>query len=164
MTIAGIRHLFAYTEWANDRVIAVVESLPAGPFTREIGGSFPSIQATLAHMVSVEWLWLERCRGGNPRTMPDWAAAPDVVTLRNRLREVEQARAAWLGGLTDADLDLTLSYTNFRGEAARYGLRHVLPHVVNHATYHRGQVVNMLRIAGATVPATDFLYFTPAPR
>jgi uncharacterized damage-inducible protein DinB len=50
-------------------------------------------------------------------------------------------------------------YQNLKGETWRYPLWQQMHHVVNHSTYHRGQVVTMLRQLGAAAPATDLLVY-----
>ena len=52
-----------------------------------------------------------------------------------------------------------LRYTNRKGEVWEYALWRMIHHVVNHSTYHRGQVTNMLRLLGAQPATTDFLEF-----
>ena len=105
-------------------------------------------------------MWLRRWKGESPRALPDWAVAPGVEDLRAKLRGIETERAAFLDTLTDAGLSRRVAYTNLKGEPLEYVLADLLMHLVNHSTYHRGQVAAMCRQVGATaVPATDFLDF-----
>ena len=50
-----------------------------------------------------------------------------------------------------------VSYDNVQGERWRYPLRSMLQHVANHSTYHRGQVVTLLRQLGARASSTVLL-------
>jgi DinB family protein len=52
-----------------------------------------------------------------------------------------------------------VSYENLQGVHWEYSLAETMQHVVNHSSYHRGQVVVLLRQLGQTPPATDFLVF-----
>src|SRR5262245_62869874 len=59
--------LLRYNTWANRRLFDAVARLDSDQFTRNLGGSFPSIQSTLTHIVWVEWLWVERWQGHSPK-------------------------------------------------------------------------------------------------
>ena len=159
MTTSTLRRLFDYNEWANARTLQSVEGLTPEVLVRDLSSSFRSIAETLAHIVSVEWVWLRRWKGVSPSSVPEWAADTDRRSLGQRLREIEQGRAAFLASLGEADLDRVILDTNFKGEAWRCTLRNMLLHLVNHSTYHRGQVATMLRQVGAVPLATDLLLF-----
>ncbi|MCA1641972.1 MAG: DinB family protein [Acidobacteria bacterium] len=109
-----------------------------------------------------EWVWLRRWRGESPRAILDPAEFADVESVRSRLAEVARERAQLLAGLTDADLERVVAYVNAKGEEWRYPLGRMMQHVVNHSTYHRGQVVTMLRQLGADAPSTDLLLYDDA--
>ncbi len=159
MTAADVRDLSAYTDWATGRVLAAAAALDDDAWASDLGGSFPSLGATLAHLLSAEWVWLKRWQGERPTARPAWVEAPSPDALRAALADVERQRAALLDGLSDADLDAPLTYTLFSGAVQTLPLRDVLVHVVNHATYHRGQIASMLRRLGAVPPATDYLVY-----
>ncbi len=65
----------------------------------------------------------------------------------------------FINHLTEAALEQEISYINFKSQNWRYPLARMLQHVVNHSTYHRGQVATMLRQLGAAPVSTDFLLF-----
>jgi uncharacterized damage-inducible protein DinB len=100
--------LFAYTEWANARTIAVIRTLDEEQYTRQLESSFPSIRDTLAHLVLVEWIWLRRWKGESPGAPPELDFALDSLVAK--LRAVEDERRAFLEGLTDDALARPLSY------------------------------------------------------
>jgi uncharacterized damage-inducible protein DinB len=72
---------------------------------------------------------------------------------------VESEQQAFLKSLTDELLEKCVSYENLQGERWEYSLAHMMQHLVNHSSYHRGQVVTLLRQLGQTPPTTDFLVF-----
>ena len=164
MTTAEVRHLFAYTEWANARVLEAAEKLPPAELLRDVHISYKSILGTLLHMAGAEWLWLERWHGTSPVGPDVWAGwrADDARSLR-QVREqwqpVLQRRNAYLDGISDADLSRELGYRRFTGEAYSLPLGQQMQHVVNHATLHRGQVVGMIRQLGVAPPSTDLLFY-----
>jgi uncharacterized damage-inducible protein DinB len=83
----------------------------------------------------------------------------DVESVRAALAEVARERTELVAGLSDADLETVVAYVNSKGEEWRYPLGRMMQHVANHSTYHRGQVVTMLRQLGASAPSTDLLYY-----
>jgi uncharacterized damage-inducible protein DinB len=149
MTTDEIRSLYAYNRWANARFLAVIEGLPDEGLIAPIPSSFPSILGTFAHIVAAEWVWLRRWLGENPTGFPDWLTEPSLARLREKLAEVEAERDAFLGTRGDADLDRPLDYRTLDGTPHRDRLGDLLRHVVNHSSYHRGQLTTLLRQVGA---------------
>lgn len=162
MAIDLIRTLFAYDEWANARFLDAACQLSHEQWTKDLSSGFPSIRETLSHVVATEWVYLRRWNGESPTTVPGWAKAPDAASLRTRLTEVEAERAVFLASLTESDLQRQIAYRNFKGEEWRYTCRDLLLHLVNHSTYHRGQVATMMRQVRAHPPSTDLLVFQDA--
>ena len=164
MTTAEVRHLFAYTEWANARVLEAAEKLPPAELLRDVHISYKSILGTLLHMAGAEWLWLERWHGNSPVGPDVWAGwtADDARSprqVREQWQPVIQRRNAYLDGISDADLSREMGYRRFTGEAYSLPLGQQMQHVVNHATLHRGQVVGMIRQLGVAPPSTDLLFY-----
>ncbi len=148
-----------YNRWANAQVLGAAARLAPEEFTRDLRSSFPSVRDTLAHILSAEWVWLERWGGNSPTAMPDLGPLENVAAFLVRWREVEAGQRAFLERVGPADLARVVGYTNFRGEAWRYPLGQMLRHLVNHSTYHRGQVATLLRQLGAAPNPTDLLVF-----
>ena len=160
MTIDDIRHLFAYTEWANERIVECVRGLSVEQYARTVPSSFPTIRDTLAHIVMAEWIWLRRWKGESPSEPPQWLSAePPLDVVVENLRAIERERAELLDALNDADLQNDLSYRNMAGDPYANRLGELMSHVVNHSTYHRGQLTTMIRQVGATPPSTDLVNF-----
>lgn len=157
--IEEIRELFEYNRWANGRVLGAAARLSAEEFTRDLGSSFPSVRATLAHMLSSEWIWLSRWQGSSPAGMPESWDLSTIEALRARWGEVERGQEEFLARLTDGALGEVISYRNLRGEPNSAPLWQLLRHVVNHSTYHRGQVTTLLRQLGAEAVGTDLVLF-----
>ncbi|MGI8783750.1 MAG: DinB family protein [Acidobacteriota bacterium] len=159
MNVTEIRVLFVYNEWANVRLLDAVGQLSDEQFTRPLASSFPSIRDTFSHVIAVEWVWLRRWKGESPALIPEWAVGSPLELLRKKLKGIEAERATFLTALGEQEMQQPVSYTNFKGERWRYALEDLLLHLVNHSTYHRGQVATMLRQVGALPPATDFLVY-----
>jgi uncharacterized damage-inducible protein DinB len=159
MEPATAQELLRYNTWANKRVLDTVAALDAGQFTRTLGGSYPSLQATLTHILWAEWVWLERWQGRSPKELFMPEEFPSVSHLRSRWAPIQAAQMAFGQSLTTEQLRQVLRYTNRQGEVWEYALWRMLHHLCNHSTYHRAQVTNMLRVLGAQPVATDFLIF-----
>jgi uncharacterized damage-inducible protein DinB len=159
MRVAEVLSLYAYNEWANARIFSAAAELDPEVFTTPRGSSFSSIRDTIAHIATSEWVWLRRWRGESPSGPPDWGSLQEAAALTRKLREVEADRAAFLRGLADDDLARPLAYRNLKGDDFSEPLVNQLVHVVNHSTYHRGQVATLSRQAGFPAPATDLIVF-----
>jgi uncharacterized damage-inducible protein DinB len=128
-------------------------------FVADLQSSHRSLRDTLAHVLAAEWIWLERWNGTSPKALLDPDEFPAISALEKRWAEVESGQAAFIEGLTDASLDSLISYTNTKGEQWTYPLGQMMQHVVNHSSYHRGQVTTMLRQLGGEVSPVDLLVF-----
>lgn len=160
MNVDEVRRLFSYTEWANARIIDCLRGLSEEQLTRPIESSFPSIRDTLAHIVMAEWIWLRRWQGESPTQRPPWTLdAPSLQTIVENLEAIQHEREQFLNGLTDEQLQRALDYRTMNGEAHTNRLGELMSHVVNHSSYHRGQLTTMLRQVGATPPSTDLIVF-----
>ena len=154
-----ISKLLAYNRWANARMLEPAGAVSLAEWGREIGGSFGSLHATLAHTYGAEWVWLERARGVSPPGLPTPGEIPTPAALREKWLALQEDLAGFSRGLTAERLFSTVTYGNFQGETWTYTLADVLFDVVNHSTYHRGQVATHLRQLGKTPVATDYVRF-----
>jgi uncharacterized damage-inducible protein DinB len=154
-----IQELYDYNRWANHRILDATAKLSQEQFTKDLRSSFPSIRDTLVHILSGEWIWLTRWKGNSPTGFPDtW----DTLTregLRKQWQEVERDQTAFLADLTEESLNRVIAYRNTAGQPFANPLWQMMRHVVNHSTYHRGQVTTMLRQLGAETVATDLILF-----
>lgn len=154
-----IRQLYAYDRWASARILAAAETLSDEAFQKDLGSSFPSVRDTLVHILSANWVWLSRWQGTSPRSMPEAWTTSTMPEVRMRWREIEAQQQAYLARLLEPELDRVVRYTNLAGTPYAEPLWQLLRHVVNHATYHRGQLTTMLRQLGAAPPATDLIEY-----
>lgn len=159
MKLHDVRKVYDYNEWANARFLADLEALRPDQLTAHVESSFPSLLATMGHLIAAEWIWLSRWQGHNPTAFPEWLIEPTLEDLRARLRKVESERADFLAGLSQDDLETNVDYRNLSGTAFSHRLLDLLLHVANHSTYHRGQLTTMLRQVGASPRSTDYVLF-----
>ncbi len=164
MDLNDIKHLFNYTEWANNLTMEAASSLSDENLRREVGISHKSIFGTLLHMAGAEWIWLERWHGRSPAKHEAWSqwtedSCGDLATLQDRWNNLIDRRTKYVAGLDDSRLLSELNFKLLSGDASSMMLVHQMQHVVNHATLHRGQVVGMIRQLGIDPPSTDLLFF-----
>jgi len=166
MTIDDMRLLYQYDRWANNRVLQAASRLSAEEFTRDLGGSFRSVRDTLVHIIAGDWIWLRYWKEPptnsalltSLRTRRDILfnpeSFPNVAAVQLKWAEVENEQTEFVDGLTDELLERMLP---FRTTQVR--LMHLMQHLANHSTYHRGQLALMMRQLGAEPVATDFHVF-----
>ncbi len=157
MSLAFVNELFNYNYWARDRVLQSCATLTGEQFLRPLGNSFPSIRDTLAHLVAAEWIWLERWRGRSPRALLSAEEFPTLASVSERWRMVEAEMRAYLATLSEETLESTVTYVNSKGETWTYDLWRMMVHLLNHQSYHRGQVATLLRQLGMKPLTVDFL-------
>lgn len=155
--LAVFQEWFNYNYWARDRQLQVCSRLTPEQWLRPLGNSFSSIRDTLAHMAGGEWLWLERCQGESPQSLPDASEFPDLEAVRRYWDATERGFRDFLSGLREEALVSLVSYTGFTGDTWAYPLWRVLMHLMNHQSYHRGQVTMLLRLLGAEPMPVDLL-------
>lgn len=149
MTHADLRTLLDFHYWARDRMLDAIEPLTPEQWTQDLGNSFRSVRDTVAHIYSAEWVWYERWRGNAPAALLSADQFPDVAAIRRAWTEHEQSVRALVDQLGDDGVARVIPYTLFSGVASASPFWQMLQHVVNHASYHRGQVTTMLRQLGA---------------
>lgn len=158
MTPEQIRPLFAYDSWANERSLGACATLTPEQFTRDLGSSFRSVRDTLAHISGAQWIWIERLNGRSPSALPAPDACPDLAAVRAQWSEVERELLVFVNGASAADLERVVEYHTAHGDY-RTPVWQILQQLVNHGSYHRGQVTTMLRQLGAQAVSTDLIAF-----
>ena len=159
MNRQDIHTLYEFNRWANGRTLEAAEKLGPDAFLQDLKNSFPSIRDTLAHILGAEWIWLRRWKGESPAKLLALSEFPTVASLRERFGAVDAERGAFLASLTEEGLQQPFDYKDLAGNLYRLPMVQTMQHVVNHGTYHRGQITTMLRQLGATPIGTDMSRF-----
>lgn len=178
MDINDVRTLYAYNRWANQRMFAALEKLSEEQFTTVAQSSFPSIRESVFHILAAEWLWLKRWKGESPRAAspptglaaemwnemtprdkPSYQQLSTVSELRAFADAIDQEREEFVQALGPEEIRGTASYFDMAGKPQSEPLAQLMQHVVNHGTYHRGQVTTLLRQVGGETVSLDMLYF-----
>ena len=169
--LAILHELFEYNYWSQARQFAACSSVTQEQFSRLLGGSFPSLRDTLAHLVDGEQYALHRWRGHSRQEIIDamgfskvserltlWPNQfPTLAALKVVAQAAEAEVRGFLEGLTEDQIGRPISYLDSANRLWVYPLWRMLFHHVTHQTYHRGQVTTLLRQLGVQPAKVDFL-------
>ncbi|HEX9941746.1 MAG TPA: DinB family protein [Thermoanaerobaculia bacterium] len=154
-----VRDLLLYMLWADRLMLKAVRGVRPEDLARDAGISFGSLFGTMAHMLGSQRVWLSRFSGKQFGQLPVLQDFSNLYTWITCWEETAAGIEAFLASLTDEQLAADLTWTNSRGESFTRPLWQPVLHLVNHTTYHRGQVVSLLRQMGYEAPSTDLVYY-----
>jgi uncharacterized damage-inducible protein DinB len=151
----------AYNVWANQKITELILSLPEEQQQKEIISSFSSLHKTILHMWDTESAWWQRMKLHERLVIPSEnfnGSTKDVVNgLLNQSRQWEE----WVNAASDLSLSHVFQYQNSKKEHFKQPVWQMVSHVFNHASYHRGQLVTILRQLGVEkIPQTDFIVWS----
>jgi uncharacterized damage-inducible protein DinB len=151
--------LYEFNAWADRRMLEAASTLTRDQFTKPLGSSFSSVRDTVVHIYGVEWLWLERFQGRSPAAIPNNQEFADITKLKASWSTFEHVLLDFVRGLSQVDLDRVMEYKTMKFGVYKNPLWISMLHLVNHGTYHRGQVTTMLRQLGGQPILTDLMHF-----
>jgi uncharacterized damage-inducible protein DinB len=156
-----LRQYAAYNTWANHRLGELILALPEDVLKKEFFSSFNSIHLTLLHMWDAESIWWQRMKLLEVITPPSTNAPDRTAEVIQGLLMQNKLWEEWAQSATDMALEHVFSYYNTKRELFKQPVYQVMMQVMNHGTYHRGQIVNMLRQSGQEkIPQTDFIVWS----
>jgi uncharacterized damage-inducible protein DinB len=156
--------LLDYTVWANHRILRAAATLTEDEWKRDMAGSHGGVRGTLTHMMGAEWIWLERWKGTSPPRGLDEGEFATLIVLRDRWTQIEEHRASWFQNLRDDGPAKLIAYNTLDGRPYEGALWQLVHHAANHSTYHRGQVLMMLRQLGVKPVSTDMIIWDRDPK
>lgn len=153
-----MQRLVAANNWLWERWWPALLKLPAAQAHQDVGGSFPSVFDTTAHMVGAELVWQERLEGNPKAAFPappltmqdlysDWQA---LVVRRNKWLELVSPNAE--------------IFYHYAAGTATNRIDEIFQHLTSHAHFHRGQLVTQFRLLGIQPPSVHLIgYFREHP-
>ena len=160
MNLQDVRTLLDYHYWARDRMFEALEPLTPEQADRDLGSSFKSVRDTVTHLYAAEWAWYSRWQGTSPTALLPADTFTDLAGVRRAWSEHEVKMRAYLEELGEAGVERVIEFKLLSGQPGAAPFWQMLQHVVNHASYHRGQVTTMLRQLGAKPPQSlDMIAF-----
>ena len=155
----------AYNLWANGLLAAAIQALPHHLHTKPVAGSFAHLQATLLHSWDAESIWWQRIKLQEQVVRPSENFSGDTDAVIKSLLAQSEQWAEWVQSAPQHMLDHEFIYRDSKRQQFKQPVAQVLLHLFNHSTYHRGQLVNMLRQLEVTViPQTDFIAWSRTQR
>jgi len=150
VTLKDLKTLIDFHYWALYRSLDAAAQLTPEQFTRDLGSSFKSVRDTLAHLYSAEWAWYQRWQGTSPTAHLSFDQFPDVASLRQTWTAQEAKMRAFLDSLDDQAINRVIEYRMLNGSPGSSVIWQMVQHIVNHGSYHRGQLTTMFRQLGAS--------------
>src|SRR6516165_6856812 len=146
-----------YNVWANKKLLDAVAELDEAQQHREIASSFNSLYKTFFHVWSAGTIWWLRFQQQNSPVSGD-PFNHSMKTLSDGLQHLDMEWQGWVSSKDEANFIQKIEYRNSKGDKFHEPIYQVLLHLFNHSTYHRGQIVTMLRQLGLEkIPQTDFI-------
>lgn len=139
--------LYQYNAWATNRVLAAL--------TRQQVQN-EKILSIMGHIVAAQYLWLHRIKGLPPADVKLWGE----YSLPQLAKMAEGAGRLWLEFIEGTDnFNRELTYRNYTGDPYVNNVEMIMIHLVNHSTYHRGQIALLLRQENFEPINTDFITY-----
>jgi uncharacterized damage-inducible protein DinB len=149
MNLSDLNTMLDYHYWARDRMLDALDTLTQEQYNKDLGSSFKSIRETVVHTYAAEWAWYSRWTGTSPTSLLTSEPYPDVASIRRAWTEHEARVRAFTAEMGEPGISRVIEYKLLSGTSGATPFWQMLQHVVNHASYHRGQVTTMLRQLGA---------------
>lgn len=150
-----------YNVWANKQFVTALQKIDNEQLDAIVTSSFSSVRKTVYHMWSAEDIWLQRLL---LTEQPVWAESVFKGDFAEALAKWQQASADLVAFIEkqydDTAFEHVLQYYNLKKQSVKLPVYVALMQVLNHATYHRGQLVTMMRQLGVKkIPQTDFFLY-----
>jgi uncharacterized damage-inducible protein DinB len=160
VTSSDARTLTRYNAWANALIFGAVAALPEGEAIKPRASVFRSMVHTLNHNHVIDRIFqahLEgRSHGYTARNTPEH---PPLAELWRAQQDLDQWYVNWSDQISDAALGERVSFSFVGGGEGVMTRGEILQHLVNHTSYHRGFVAQMMYDVPARPPTTDLTVF-----
>lgn len=140
-----LQMLIRYKAWANQLTYERVAELPPEELTRERQTNFKTIIHTLNHVYVVDDIFRAHLEGrAHGYIARNTETSPPLETLWSNVQAMDRWYVELADRLTDAELSEIIAFEFVGGGEGAMSRMEILHHIVNHATYHRGFVSDML--------------------
>lgn len=158
-SFSAIKMLYDYNRWANARMLVACGSLTIEQWDRDLGHSWGSVHGLLTHMFAAEAVWLARWKGISPKALRQQADFPTYRDLCLAWETLAAEANLFVESCDEKALKQDVTYTNTKGESRTFPLGHLMLHLANHSTHHRGELAAMLATLGVPHPEDDLLWY-----
>ena len=147
-----------FMKWADERMLEAVRGLPPEVLHSQEGISFDSLAGTVAHIYRAERVWYRRVHG-EPSLQISEVETPSLAELETLWPQLHEDWRRWSVEMDASVWFQSILSRNAQGVEGRLPHWQIVLHLVNHGSYHRGQVMSLLRQAGIAPPATDLIAY-----
>ena len=152
-----LKQYASYNHWANQRILELILTLPEEKQRGELPSSFSSLHDTVLHIWDAESMWWQRMKMQEHVIRPGENFRESLQEAVAGLLQQSKQWEEWVSNASELSLDHVFQYQNTKREVFKMPVYQMVHHVFNHGSYHRGQLVNMLRQLGTDkIPSTDF--------
>jgi uncharacterized damage-inducible protein DinB len=156
-----LQQLSAYNIWANQQLVAAINTLPEEMHHKEVASSFAGLYKTVLHMWDAESIWWQRTKLQERIIRPSDSFNGTMQQVSSELLQQNKQWNEWITATQERQLDHVFQYRTMKGEQFKQPVYQMLLHLFNHGTYHRGQLVTIVRQLGVErIPATDFIVWS----
>lgn len=156
MTLAELRDLFDYNRWAHEKTLDSAALL--GPAKYADTTASPTLRSVLQNILAEEVVWLSRWEGHSLAESPDYSECADTTALMERWKSLWKRQHRFVESLSEDELGNPIAIRMNDGLETVQPLGETMRHVVNQATYLRGEAAVLIRQLGGSAPTAD--YFT----
>ncbi|MGZ3751391.1 MAG: DinB family protein [Mucilaginibacter sp.] len=112
----------------------------------------------MGHLLTAQQIWISRMRGLPLTGVTLWADW-NAETFEHTIKDNHRALVNFLDYADPDDFDKVINYKTLNGDPYQNKLKDILTHVINHGTHHRAQIGQLLKLEGAELPNTDFIFY-----
>lgn len=150
----------SYNLWANTRLVDVLISIESSFLDKEVKSSFPTINKTICHIWGAEDIWYQRLNGIEQPNSIGFNFSGEVKDAIASFLNMSAIFNEFISQKDDSYFQSNNTYKDLKGNTHTNLHWQMIMHCMNHSTYHRGQIITMLRGFNITeIPATDMIQY-----
>lgn len=153
-----LKQYVKYNHWANEKFVSILKEISSKHLDKNVKSSFPSLRKTLFHIWDAETIYLNRLKGISLDYFPS-----EKFPLTTPIEKILKTSKEFYDFVKNENEDFfnrICTYKNTRGEEFSQPFSELILHCMNHSSFHRGQIITILRGFGYTAfPQTDLIHF-----
>lgn len=152
--------LVKYKYWANEITFSALFDVSDAELCKQRDTNFKNIPSTLNHVYVVDDIFKSHLSNKKHSYLyRNIDKCPDFSILRCQQKEIDQWYINFVSGLEEKDLDEIVNFEFVGGGDGKMSVSEIIFHIVNHGTYHRGFVSDMMYQIPLSPPANDYTVY-----